>query len=121
MDGLDTEHYHADFPSTDKGWTQLRPGGTPPCGRCSHTATLVGDLLYIIGGGPDPMCMAQIGVDAVNTSDLLDFNRSVLHDYGVIATSTSYNVSVMSQLHSALSTGDRRFALRWRRAAKRES
>ena len=56
MDGLDTEHYHADFPSTDKGWTQLRPGGTPPCGRCSHTATLVGDLLYIIGGGrvPDP-------------------------------------------------------------------
>ena len=56
MDGLDTEHYHADFPSTDKGWTQLRPGGTPPCGRCSHTATLVGDLLYIVGGGrvPDP-------------------------------------------------------------------
>ena len=56
MEGLDTDHYHADFPSTDKGWTQLRPGGTPPCGRCSHTATLVGDLLYIIGGGrvPDP-------------------------------------------------------------------
>ena len=56
MDGLDTDHYHADFPSTDKGWTQLRPGGTPPCGRCSHTATLVGDLLYVVGGGrvPDP-------------------------------------------------------------------
>ena len=52
MEGLDTDHYHADFPSTDKGWTQLRPGGTPPCGRCSHTATLVGDLLYIIGCSP---------------------------------------------------------------------
>lgn len=33
------------------GWVRAQPTGTPPAARCSHTATLVGGHLYVIGGG----------------------------------------------------------------------
>ena len=34
-----------------KRWYELSPGGEAPSARCSHTATLVGASLYVIGGG----------------------------------------------------------------------
>ena len=42
-------------------WSAVKPAGAPPPPRCAHTATRVGDALYVFGGrGDDGLCASDV-------------------------------------------------------------